>query len=947
MADTIPALRLTDPAKRDRVPSFPTSPVLTTNTNSGSSRGAPRHISQPLHDTQSLEPGTANKPRLPSQTIHSTASPDPHFDRAPSNPTRQSNVSSPIGDSPAPSPVDPLSQQILDRARPASSDGHSQSRAGSVQDDRDSSASLQDGSRPSTSENPSIPLTKTWRSIKAQGKGVSFLTRIINSAKRKPTDQPDSDDDASSQISDSAFEPGEARTNANASLLSSLSSYNLLPPYVKIRAKHQRKKEFDKLFLAQEMRHADSSESATGNMHTDQGGSTSRTPMATPPLNGSFPRYTHSEKPQLRKRSAETGQEDSSNTIWAMKWSIDGKYLATAGNDSSIRIWSVLTSPGARQHNHDEPQHDTASIGSGSRSGQATHTSKINATVFDNEPYKVLHGHEAAILDLSWSRNGFLLSSAMDKTVRLWHISRPIPLCTFKHNDFVTSIAFHPQDDRFFLAGSLDKRLRLWSIPEKSVTCWNELGDMVTAVSFTPDGKGAIAGCANGRCSFYETEGLKYQTQLLARGSKSKSASGAKITAISTLQAPSGEVKVLVTSNDSRVRLYNFRDKALEIKLRGGSNNYSQIRAAFSDDLRHVCSGSEDGRACVWPIHSPDDEDRPEKWPIESFDAATDNVVTCVSFAPTATRRLLERSEDPIYDLCNSSSAALTGSSGAKTSMRSRASHHDEPARNPSESFETDKKTSPHRDGHIIVTADFTGKIKVFRQDCAWRNRRSLEAADTSSRRGASSTHRMRQKGSMRSLRSGKDSTFSRHGHSDLVSSWRHGLHGSTKRDDDTPVASPSAASSQTSLPTNSSSGSPVRAAVADSSASRPSISDDDKTPQAPKLSATKSNPLMLQGEQSNLFWDVESRRKEAERIMAHATVAPVREGEERAATPKFLDVVGLAVGASQSERLRLERSESLVSRLTIESTSGGEGGKDGTKNTDAGGDKGKKLSIP
>jgi WD40 repeat protein len=56
----------------------------------------------------------------------------------------------------------------------------------------------------------------------------------------------------------------------------------------------------------------------------------------------------------------------------------------------------------------------------------------------------------------------------MDKTVRLWHISRDECLCAFQHLDFVTSIAFHPRDDRFFLSDSLDCKLRLWNVRQSS-----------------------------------------------------------------------------------------------------------------------------------------------------------------------------------------------------------------------------------------------------------------------------------------------------------------------------------------------------------------------------------------------------------------------------------------------------------------------------------------------
>lgn len=70
--------------------------------------------------------------------------------------------------------------------------------------------------------------------------------------------------------------------------------------------------------------------------------------------------------------------------------------------------------------------------------------------------FSAYNGHKADILDVAWSKNHFLLSSSMDKTVLLWHVSRVECLCIFRHVDFVTTIQFHPRDDRYFLSGSLD-----------------------------------------------------------------------------------------------------------------------------------------------------------------------------------------------------------------------------------------------------------------------------------------------------------------------------------------------------------------------------------------------------------------------------------------------------------------------------------------------------------
>jgi WD40 repeat protein len=120
----------------------------------------------------------------------------------------------------------------------------------------------------------------------------------------------------------------------------------------------------------------------------------------------------------------------------------------------------------------------------------------------------VFEGHEGAVLDLSWSKNNFLLSASMDRTVRVWHFSRSDSLGVFRHPDFVTSVAFHPRDDRVFITGSLDCRLRLWSIADKSVRAWNELpaNNFITAVSFNSSGKLVLAGTATGVCLIFETD---------------------------------------------------------------------------------------------------------------------------------------------------------------------------------------------------------------------------------------------------------------------------------------------------------------------------------------------------------------------------------------------------------------------------------------------------------
>lgn len=646
----------------------------------------------------------------------------------------------------APTPIDPLSQQILQRTnggsnqyanlamRPATSDARSGNEEGRGQ--RDGSVAPPESLR-RTETNDSAR-----REMKKGVKAVAFLGKLIGSRKKESEDNAVDD---RSEYSEARPEGTDAQVFMEHADNMGFNPRHPQPPaYIKVRSKFKPRPDFDRLFLAQEL-------------HFSKRRKLNRV-----------------DSNKLRRKSSATPEAD---TVWAMEFSRDGKYLAAAGNDMVVRVWQVLSSA------EDRRKHEMQESDGNDFSG--IQTEHLSAPVFLSKPIAEFQGHTSTVLDLSWSKNNFLLSSSMDKSVRLWHVSRPECLCTFKHNDFVPSIAFHPKDDRFFLAGSLDARLRLWSIPDKSVAYSAKAPDMITAVAFTPDGKSAIAGCLNGQCGFYETEGLKYQTQIHVRSSRGPNARGSKITAIQAHHGPSGEVKLLITSNDSRVRLYNFRDKSLELKLKGNVNASSQIRATLSDDGRYVVSGSEDNKAYIWSLHAPDAELR-DKRPVEMFDAH-DSITTCVCFAPTKSRQLLGKSEDPVYDLCNPPPVTLLSRAeraGSQSSSRP-PTESGSVLHTPAE-FERPKesagylKRAGHNDGNVIVTADYHGTIKVFRQDCAWRKRR-IEEWDRASmfgKRGGRSSRSgsVATKASQRSLRDGRTSATSQVASSDRILSWRQGI---------------------------------------------------------------------------------------------------------------------------------------------------------------------------
>ncbi|CAG8446899.1 2224_t:CDS:2 [Ambispora leptoticha] len=475
---------------------------------------------------------------------------------------------------------------------------------------------------------------------KIKGKGnrrKSFLTRL----KKRTTRQDNIDEEEEGDE--------DAVTGNTAPVFKSQNDYEQTQPrYIKVRTRNKDVKEFNRLFLAQEL------------------------------FSSSSPRTPRFDQPG-----------EDGGAIWTMKFSKDGKFLATGGKDKIVRVWAVISSDEEREHFLE---------GSGTSVYEGQSGSKLGAPVFREKPLYEYVGHDADILDLSWS----------------------------KHTDIVTAIAFHPKDDRFFLSGSLDCKLRLWNIPEKRVAHWNELADsqLVTAVGFTADGKIAVAGSFRGLCLFYETDGLKYNTQIHVRSSRGRNSKGEKITGIEAVPGtPPGQDKLLISSNDSRIRLYNMRDKSMECKYKGLENTCGQIRATFSDDGRYIICGSEDRHVYIWNtdqsnLTSINGASGGGKWlkkdkcGFEAFEAHS-HIVTVAIFAPTRTKQLIATTGDPIF--ARTLNVDSNGNAIPPTSQ-----------------------TYP--EGHIIVCADHTGSIKIFRNDSSYYPNKDLDSISMRSTRSWNSS---------------------------------------------------------------------------------------------------------------------------------------------------------------------------------------------------------------
>lgn len=327
--------------------------------------------------------------------------------------------------------------------------------------------------------------------------------------------------------------------------------------------------------------------------------------------------------------------------ILTMKFSLDGQYLASAGDDRIVRVWKVVEDE--RTNETDLPDIDPSClyftvnnlselaplVADKEKTGKTRSLRKTpdsaciifppNVFRILEEPLHVFRGHTAEILDLSWSQNNCLLSSSIDKTVCLWQVGRDQCLKVFPHSNYVTCIQFNPVNDDYFISGSIDGKVRIWEISGRRVIDWIDVRDIVTAVSYRPDAKGGIIGSMTGTCRLFSVADnhlqLEEQTCLI---SKRKSPCK-RITSFQFF--PKDPSKVMVTSADAQVRIISGIDVIRKYKGPRSAGNHNS--AFFSPDGKHIISTCEDSNVYMWDCSTLDDTAPCEPKTIRSFECFT------------------------------------------------------------------------------------------------------------------------------------------------------------------------------------------------------------------------------------------------------------------------------------------------------------------------------------
>jgi len=324
-----------------------------------------------------------------------------------------------------------------------------------------------------------------------------------------------------------------------------------------------------------------------------------------------------------------------SDDVYYATFSPDGKQIASASCDKTIRIWNVIDgsvlkvlkghldwvrfvaySPDGKRivSSSDDKTIKIWDVDSGKELLTMTgHKERVNTVVFDGEGVKilsssndntaivwdavsgkslmVLSGHEAGINTAFYSPDGkWIVTASDDGTIRIWDTDNGEQKIILKgHTNNVFCATFSP-DSKMIASGSADETIRMWDFcSQKEIKELNGHSGIVFSVSFDSKGQRIVSSYWDNTIKIWNVSTGEKIGELIGHSRVTRSAFFS-----------SDDKRIVSSSKDKTIRIWDVDDKKEKLMLRDGSIHINHV--GFSPDGKWFVSASK--KISLWDANS-------------------------------------------------------------------------------------------------------------------------------------------------------------------------------------------------------------------------------------------------------------------------------------------------------------------------------------------------------
>ncbi len=292
---------------------------------------------------------------------------------------------------------------------------------------------------------------------------------------------------------------------------------------------------------------------------------------------------------RVREKNLLKGHQGRIQQIQSSK---DGKIIASASADKTIKIWDAQTGKELRTlEGHTEEVNsvslnsDGKTIASGSTDGMVK--------LWDISTGKALRtfNSEQPIYSVSFSPDGKTIASGSeDKTIKLWDIATGKALRTFTLDQSINSVRFSP-DGKTIAGASADGIIKLWNIATgKTLRTLKGHQGAIPTINFSPDGKTIASGSDDRTIKLWD----------IATGETLRTFIGHQGIVYAIRFSPDGKT-IASGSADKTIKLWDLEGDEPRATLKGYQGEVNSV--SFSPDGKMLASGGDDKIVHLWDVN--------------------------------------------------------------------------------------------------------------------------------------------------------------------------------------------------------------------------------------------------------------------------------------------------------------------------------------------------------